>query len=133
MSKRRRKIQKPFNQMKVPGDHRLRFFRDAKSQHPFMSISIHSNFIYGHEMTTHPSLNQKGLPRNYYVKFRRNPNPNNKTLSYYHRSIRRIKNTYTKKGYRFRRKTNWRISKKDLRILKRIDKKRIKNVRRADE
>lgn len=90
----RRKIQRPYNKQKIPGDYRLRFYRDAKSGHPFMSISKNCD---------------------------------------YHKSIKRIKNIETHLGRRFRRNKNWTISKADLRILKRLDKKKIKNVRRAND
>ena len=34
-----RKIQRPYNKQKIPGDHRLRFYRDAKSGHPFQKTA----------------------------------------------------------------------------------------------
>ena len=90
-------------------------------------ISITKYYYYGHEMTTHPSLRENGLPRKGYVRFRKNPNPNSKEKSYYHISIKRI--IYVEKNGRFSPKRKWYISKRDLRRLKRIDYKKIKNVR----
>ena len=130
---KKRIVERATHLKKIPGDHMLRFYRDNKSSHPFMSISKNKNTHYGHEMTTHPSLNQKGLPRIGYIRFRKNPNPNNKNKSYYHKSIRKIKDTRTEKGLRLKRKKNWRIINKDLKRLKRIDKNKIKNVRRAND
>ena len=112
---------------KIPGDHIVRFYYDKKSGHPFMSISLYKIIVYGHEMTTHPSRKENGLPRNGYVRFRKNPNPSSKEKSYYHRSIKRIENK--EKHGRLSYKKSWVISKRDLRRLKRIDQKKIKNVR----
>ena len=112
---------------KIPGDHIVRFYYDQKSKHPFMSISIHKTNAYGHEMTTHPSLNIHNLPREGYVRLRKNPNPNSKAKSYYHRSIKKIRNN--DHYHRLSRKPKWWISKRDLRRLKIIDYKKIKNVR----
>lgn len=129
----RRKIQRPYNKQKIPGDHRLRFYRDAKSGHPFMSISKNCDYHYGHEMTRNPSLTISKTPRRGYQQFRHNPNTKDKVQSYYHKSIKRIKNIETHLGRRFRRNKNWIISKADLRILRRLDKRKIKNVRRAND
>ena len=129
----RRKIQRSYNKQKIPGDHRLRFYRDAKSGHPFMSISKNFNCHYGHEMTRNPSLTSGKSPRRGYQPFKKNPNTKDKTKSFYHKSIKRIKDVETHLGRRFRRYKNWIISKADLRIIKRLDKKKIKNVRRAND
>lgn len=127
------KKQKPWNRQKISGDHRIRFYRDAKSGHPFMSISRKNRAHYGHEMTTTPSLTINGKPRQNYVRFRSNPNRNDKRKSYYSRPIKRIKNLETNLGFRLRRYKNWRLSRKDLKRLKKIDKKKIKNVRPAND
>ena len=71
----KRKKEKPWFKKKIPGDHRLRFYHDLISRHPFMSISKNGNVYYGHEMTTHPSLTKAGKPRAGYIQFKRNPNP----------------------------------------------------------
>lgn len=129
----KRKLQRPYTKQRIPGDHVLRFFRDAKSGHPFMSISKKRDFHYGHEMTRSPSLTKDNNPRKGYQPFKRNPNTNDKSKNYYHRSIKRISNKLTQLGRRLRRYRNWVISKKDLKIIKRLDKKKIKNVRRAND
>lgn len=130
---KRRRTQKPWNRQKVPGDHKIRFFRDAKSGHPFMSISMKNNYHYGHEMTTSPSLDSKEKPRKNYIRLATNPNKNDKRRSFYNRSIKRINNKPSHLGNRLRRYKNWKITRKDLKRLKRVDKKRIKNVRLADD
>ena len=130
MSGKRTKHLKSFNLKRIPGNHIIRFYRDAKSNHPFMSISNIELIHYGHEMTSHPSLKQDGRPRNCYIRFRKNPNPNNKGIKcYYNRAIKRLKNKKTQLGYRLQPRNNWIISLKDLKRLKRIDKRKIKNVR----
>lgn len=129
--KKKRKI-KPWNKRKIPGDHRLRFYRDAKSGHPFMSISKCFDIHFGHEMTESPSLLQTGKPKSNYIRLRKNPNPNDKRRSYYQKSIKRLNNTKKGNKPRLSLRKKWSISNKDLKRLKNIDKKRIKNVRRAD-
>ena len=129
----KRKLQKPFYQQKIPGDHKLRFFRDSKSGHPFLSISRKQSIYYGHEMTRRPSLNTAKNPREGYVKLRINPNKSDKSNSYYHKSIKRISNKANEQGDRLRRYKKWTISRKDLKTLKAVDKKKIKNVRRAND
>ena len=124
--RKRTKIQRPENERRIPGDHRLRFYRDIKSGHPYMSISKNGNKYYGHDMTSHPSLKDNGSPRKKYVKMHRNPNPDDKRVSYYSRKIKRVINY----GQRLRLHPKWRISYKDLKVLKMINKKKIKNVRR---
>ena len=84
-------------------------------------------------MTTSPSLDFKQRPRKNYIRLKFNPNKNDKRNSYYSRSIKRIKNKESHLGNRLRRYKNWRISRKDLKRLKKIDKKKIKNVRLADD
>ena len=79
----KRKLQRPLSKQKIPGDHKLRFFRDAKSGHPFMSISKKQDTHFGHEMTRNPSLTQEKNPRSGYIKLKTNPNKNDKTKSYY--------------------------------------------------
>ncbi len=122
----RSKIQKAEYKRKIPGDHKLRFYRDSKSGHPYMSISKNGNKYYGHEMTSHPSVREGGKPRKKYVKMHKNPNPDDKRISYYNRNVKRIINI----DFRLRLHPKWKIGSRDLRILKIIDKKKIKNVRR---
>ena len=122
----RLKIQKAEYKRKIPGDHRLRFYRDSKSGHPYMSISKNGNKYYGHEMTSHPSVRESGKPRKKYVKMHKNPNPDDKRISYYNRNVKRIINI----DFRLRFHPKWKIGSRDLKILKIIDKKKIKNVRR---
>jgi len=122
------KIQKPWNKQMIPGDHKLAFYRDSKSGHPYMRISKHRNYYYGHEMTSHPSLRNNRTPRSGYISFRRNPNPTNKERSYYHKSIRRLM-VVVNNANRFRAHITWAISKRDMKKLKRIDRKRIKSIK----
>lgn len=131
MSGKRTKHLKPTYLKRIPGDHRLRFFLDIKSSHPFMCISIYKNTYYGHQMTTHPSLYSDGTVKRGYMRFKKNPNKKDKRFAYYEISIRRIVNTISDNGYRLKRRYTWVICKKDLKTLKQIDKKIIKNVRRA--
>ena len=129
-----RKNEKPFSKQMIPGDHIVRFYRDAKSGHPFMSISKNINVYYGHEMTTHPSLTKHGTIREGYVRLRKNPRAHDKARSYYHKSIKRITNLHEGNGKgRLSPRKHWRLSKRDLRRLKRIDKAKIKNVRLASD
>lgn len=129
-SRNKKKIQKPWNKQKIPGNHRIAFYRDKKSGHPYMRISRYGKYYYGHDMTTHPSLRTDKVPRRGYVRFRKNPNPSSKEKSYYHKSIRRLWVVNSNSGKRFDCKKDWVISNYDLRKLKRIDKKRIKNIRK---
>ena len=128
----RSKIRKQNNKQKIPGDHIIRFFRDAKSGHPYMSISKEGNKYYGHDMTSHPSLKDDGALRKKYQKFHRNPNPDDNKNSFYHRRIKKIINTKNTYGYRLRLHPKWKISTRDLKILRNLDKRKIKNVRRDD-
>ena len=112
---------------KIPGDHNLRFFFDEKSGHPFMSVSKKGDYYFGHEMTTSPELTQSNRIRKCYVKFRKNPNPHNKKKSFYHKRIKQ--NIFSPKNGRLKPKRNWRISSRDLKILRKIDRRKIKNVR----
>lgn len=130
--RKRRKMQIPDVWKKVPGDHILRFYKDAKSGHPFLGISEFGKKIYGHEMTSHPALNAGGEAKKKYQRFHKNPNPNNKSNSYYSKKMKRLINTNNKYGLRLKLQKHWRIINRDLKILKNIDKKKTKNVRRAD-
>ncbi len=129
----RTKLKKHKRTRKIPGDHKLRFYRDAKSGHPFMSVSKSKDIYFGHEMTKHPSLTEMGQPRASYVLFYRNPNPYCRESSYFHKSIRRIKNGIINNVDRLKRKPLWRISRRDLKKVRNIDKKKIKNVRPVDD
>ena len=129
MSGKRTKYLKVPGKRMIPGDHVVRFYRDAKSNHPFMCISIYKLIHYGHMMTTHPSLKKDGRPRCEYIRFRINPNRNNKKMSYYSKTIVRIIDKKMICGQRLQLRKNWKISLRDLRRLKRIDKNKIKNVR----
>ena len=132
-ARKRNKRQKIWFKAMIPGDHRVRFYRDAKSGHPFMGISKNNELHFGHEMTESPSLLKTGGIKNRYIRFRKNPNPNDKEKSYYRKAIKRIVNTTKGDIPRLVKRKNWKITNHDLKVLKRIDKKRIKNVRRADD
>ena len=131
MSGKRTKYLKPTNKKRIAGDHILRFHFDQKSGHPFMSISKKGDYYYGHEMTSSPSLRESGEVRSKYVKFRTNPNrsQSKRQKSYYRRRIKM--NLYSPTGGRLKPKQKWKISRFDLKKLKRLDKNKIKNVRTA--
>ena len=129
--RKRSKTQKPENKKMIPGDHTIRFFRDMKSGHPYLSVSRAGDKYFGHDMTSHPSLKESGTPRMRYQKMHKNPNPDDKRTSYYNRRIKRV----LSKGNHFSRlrlHPKWKISNRDLRVLRNIDKHKIKNVRRDD-
>lgn len=60
-----------------------------------------------------------------------NANPKDKQKSFYKKSITRIKISKSGKINKLAKKKGWRISRKDLKTLKQIDKRVIKNVRCA--
>ena len=122
------KIQKPWNKQKIPGDHKLAFYRDNKSGHPYMRISEYGNYYYGHDLTSHPSLREDKRPRNGYIRFKRNPNPSSKERSYYHKSIRRLLSIDSYNFKRFSPRKGWNIYRRDMRKLKKIDYRKIKNI-----
>ena len=114
MSGKRTKHLKPTYLKRIPGDHRIRFYIDLKSKHPFMCISIYCKTYYGHEMTSHPSLYKDGSVKVRFIRFKVNPNPKDKRKSFYKKSITRISGPFIGKINRLAKKKNWRISKKDL-------------------
>lgn len=96
-----------------------------------MGISESGKDVYGHNLTTHPSLTKDGKPRSGYQALKKSPNPKDVRKSYYEKSIKKIRNARNEKGPRLKRKTKWEIGKKDLKRLRKADRKRIKNIHPA--
>ena len=115
----RKKIQRPYSTQKIKGDHIIRFYFYEKSHHPFMSVTKHGNYHDGHNMTTHPSLRMNKTIRGRYRRFRKNPNPDSSSISYYEGPL--IRNV-TADPKLMRLKKNWFLSIGDLKRLKINDK-----------
>ena len=130
--RKRSKMQISDNRKMIPGNHIVKFYRDEKSGHPFMGISEFGTRVYGHEMTTHPARKNNKKPRAKYQMFHKNPSGDKETESFYKKTVKKIINEVTVLGPLLKLKRLWKIGKRDLKILKNLDKKRIKNVRRAD-
>lgn len=123
----KRKIQKPKNKQMIHGDHRVRFYFDIFSNHPFLCISQYRNIYFGHSITDSPSRRKSGKVRSHYARFMKNPQPNKKNRAYFDKRI----DTIIQKphmDHRLNLKRNWIISNRDLRRLRRIDRNRIKSI-----
>ena len=128
--RKKSKIERPYFMHKIGGDHIVRFYFDMRSGHPFMAITKEKDTISGHEMTTTPPLTKNNTIKSGYIRFRRKPNRHQQKKSYYKRRIKR-RLQLSKSSGRFKIQKNWAISRKDLKVLKNVDKKKIKNVRIA--
>lgn len=122
-----KKNQKPKNKQMIPGDHKLSFYIDEVSGHPFMRISKYKNRYYGHNVTDSPSRKKNGDVRSGYVRFRKNPKPKTKKVGYYRKKVDIIIQDPNKDD-RLSLKRTWSISNRDLRRLRRQNKNRIKSI-----
>ena len=107
----------------------IKFYHNLGSKHFFLSVARKGDTVAGHDMTTHPSLTNKGLPRKKYIKLFKNPNPKDQRDSYIDKKLRtnvRIKFNDSLKR-RLRPKKKWKLSKKDKKRINKLDKKKLKN------
>lgn len=123
----KRKIQNP--PIKQKWKLQKKFYHNKASHHFFLGIAKRGVTLAGHDMTTHPSLTSSGRPKKKYLILHDNPNPNDKRKSYLDRKLRKnVKVCFDDSGKkRLTIKKGWKLSKKDIKAIKKIDKKQIKN------
>lgn len=116
---------------KIKGDHIIRFYFDNKSHHFFLSISKHDERVDGHSMTSHPSLRVDGSLRIKYLKLKHNPSPSSTFPSYLEKSLLRNIDIVNKDGKkRMANKNTWKLSQKDFKRIKALDRKRTKHLKK---
>ena len=123
----KKRIQKPLLQQKWKKQEA--FYHNQTSKHFFLGVAKRGDTLAGHDMTTHPSLNKGGKPKKRYLKLQKNPNPKDNRDSYIHRKLRKNVRIHYEDTHllRLTRKKKWKLCKTDRRIIKRMDKKQIKN------
>lgn len=132
-SKKYKSFPKSYKQKRLQGKKEMVFYYDRRSEHPFVSQSKQGNLVYGHNITHSPSLNPDGSIKKKYRKFKTNPNPIDKEVSYFDTTLEMLDNTPKgeKKSGRLRRKKGWVLSKRNKKALKTAEKQRLKKVHRA--
>ena len=125
--KLRRKIQRPLNRQKWRRQEG--FYHNKTSQHFFLGTAKRGDALSGHDMTTHPSRTSQGKPKKKYMKLFKNPNPNYMRDSYIDKKLRINVKIYFEdsRNKRLTVKRGWKLAKTDVRRIKRLDKKQIKN------
>lgn len=121
------KIQKPIYRQKWKLQQK--FYHNKASQHFFIGTAKRGETLAGHDMTTHPSLTSLGRPKKKYIALSKNPNPNDSRGSYLDRKLRMNVRIYfedTRKK-RLTIKKGWSLCKADIKRIKRIDKRQMKN------
>ena len=80
-------------------------------------------------MTTHPTLNKNGKPKRRFLKLTKNPNPNDSRNSFIHRKLRKDVKIHFEdtRQKRLALKRKWKLSKIDRKIIRKLDRKKIKN------
>ena len=124
MSKKK-KHQKPLNRQKW--NKIIKIYHNKGSEHFLISIATRGDYAAGHDLTTHPSLNKNGFPKKKYMLLHKNPNPLDKRKSYINKHLRKnIKMHFVDTGRkRLELKKKWKVSKKDKKKIKRIDRNKI--------
>ena len=124
MSKKK-KHQKPLNYRKW--NKQIKIFHNKGSKHFLLVIALRGNYVAGHDLTTHPSLNKDGNPKKKYLKLYKNPNPSDKRNSYLDKHLRiNIRINFDDTGRkRLIVKRKWKISKRDKKIIKRMDRNKL--------
>ena len=116
---------------KLKGDHVIRFYFDNKSHHFFLSVSKHDEKVDGHSMTSHPSLRIDGSIRSKYLRLKHNPAPFNTSPSYIEKSLIRSVDLVNEDGKkRMANKNTWKLSQKDFKRIKVLDKKRTRHLKK---
>lgn len=121
----RSKMQKPLLSLKW--NRQFKFFHNKGSSHFYLGVGKRGDLVAGHDLTTHPAVNQKRQVKKKYLKLAKNPNPEDKRTSYLDKKLRKnvrmhFEDTYNK---RLLLKKKWKLSKIDKRIIKKIDRKNI--------
>ena len=123
----KRKMQKPINRQRW--NKQIKFYHNKTSKHFFLGMAKRGNKLAGHDMTTHPTLNNRGLPKKKYLLLVKNPNPHDNRNSYVDKKLRLNVNIYffDTNQKRLKIKKKWKLDKQSLKILWKVDKKSIKN------
>ena len=97
------------------------------SKHFLLGSAERGDYVAGHDLTTHPSLNKTGKPKRKYLELLKNPNPEDERVSYINKHLRKDVNKHFLDTGRQRLtlKKKWRLSKKDRMHVRRIDRKKL--------
>ena len=107
-----KKIERPLDERKWERENKI--YHSKGSEHFFYGTKRISDYIAGHDMTTHPSLTKNKKPRKRFMKLTTNPNPDDKRTSYLNRHLRVVKEHYEDTGNkRLIRKKKWKVHKRD--------------------
>ena len=122
---KKRKNQKPLNKQRW--NKQIKFYHNKGSGHFFLCVGYRGDYVAGHDLTTHPTLNRKGKPKNKYIALFKNPNPNDKRKSFMDKHLRKnLKIHFQDSGKkRLTKKQNWKLSKRDKKRIKRLDRNKI--------
>ena len=124
--RKRTKIQKPITCNKW--NKQTEIYHNKGSKHFLLSVESRGDYAFGHDMTTSPSLTKDNQPRKRYMALYKNPNPKDKRTSYIHKNPRIVKKHFEDSGdKRLTKKREWKVHKKDKRVIKKLNKKKLKN------
>ena len=119
------KKQKPL--LKQKWNKHFVFYHNKGTLHFVLGVAKRGDYVAGHELTTHPSLNKNGKPKKKYILLQKNPNPGDVRNSYADKHLRKnirvhFQDTWEK---RLVIRKKWKLSKKDKKYIKKLDKKKI--------
>lgn len=122
--RKRNKIEKPL--MLHGWSLNLKLYHNKSSQHFYLGVFLKSDYVAGHDMTTHPLLNKvDGKPKSRFIPLNNNPNVEDIRISYINKHLRIVKQHYDDTwNKRLVEKKSWKISRIDRMLLKKMDIKK---------
>ena len=104
-----------------------KLYHNKGSEHFYLGVALRGDFVAGHDMTTHPSLNKRGKPKRKYIVLIKNPNPKDDRTSYVDKFLRKnVRKHFEDSGKkRLTVKKKWKLSKADKKIINKIDKNKL--------
>ena len=123
--RKKEKTQKPLNKQKW--NKGFNFYHNKSSQLFLLTIANRGDYVAGHDMTTHPSLNKDKKPKKKYMLLHKNPNSKDQSNSYVNKKLRiPIKRHYEDTGNeRLTPKKKWKVCKQDKKALGKLDRGKI--------
>ena len=123
--RKRSKMQKVT--LKQSWNKQIKFYHNKGSAHFYLGVGKKGDYVAGHDLTTHPSLNKKGQAKKKYLKLTKNPNPEDKRNSYVDKKLRKnVKIHFVDtNNKRLLQKRKWKLAKIDKKVIKKIDRNRI--------
>ena len=103
----------------------IKFYHNKGSGHFLLGIAEKGDYVAGHDLTTHPSLKKEGQPKNKYYQLNKNPNLEDKRISFINKRLRKdVRKHFPDTGRpRLTVKKKWKLSKRDKKKINKIDRR----------